>query len=456
MAAEPQPLGALARLCHVANDTVDLPGQTAKKNMRIQREDPVPERTSQPKVAYVVGQYPLVSLTFIQREIAALRTLGLTVVTCSMRHTPASQHPGPAEKEAAATTFYVLEAVRNPKRLFQAQKRMFKSPGRYFRALWLALKTRSPGLKSALYQLIYFTEATVLARQMEDEGVTHMHSHFTTGSTTVAMLTSVLTDIPYSYTLHGPADFLKPYHWRLDEKTARAKFVATISHYARSQLMFFSDPAHWDRIHIIHCGVSPDRYAGPAINRGDGKCRLVFVGRIAPVKGLRVLMEALTALRDELPDLELVLVGDGPERRDIEAAARPLGNRVRFTGYLSQDEVAEELKEADIAVLPSFAEGVPVFLMEALASGKPVIATQVAGVGELIENGESGILVSPGDLEGLVDAIRALAGDPDRRANMGAKGRLKVAAEFDIDQEAARLARLFAGQADGVRPSPLS
>jgi glycosyltransferase involved in cell wall biosynthesis len=397
----------------------------------------------------------LVSLTFIQREIAALRTLGLNVITCSMRRTPASQHPGPAEKEAAASTFHVLEAVRSPKEFFAAQARAFKSPGRYLRAMWLAWKIRSPGLKSAAYQLIYFLEATILARHLEREGVTHMHSHFTTGSTTVAMLTSVLTDIPYSYTLHGPADFLEPYRWRLDEKTARARFVATISHYARSQLMFFSDPKHWDRIHIIHCGVSPERYDSAPKERDDGKCRMVFVGRIAPVKGLRVLLEALARLKDELPELELVLVGDGPERRDIEAVARPLANRVRFTGYLSQDEVAEELKEADIGILPSFAEGVPVFLMETLASGKPVIATQVAGVGELVKNGETGLLVSPGDVDGLVDAIRALARDPERRAAMGQGGRAKVIADFDIDQEAARLARLFAGQADGVRPSPM-
>ncbi len=408
------------------------------------------------RIAYVAGQYPLVSLTFIQREIAALRGLGLDVITCSMRRTPPEQHPGPAEKEAARTTFYVLEAVRSPVTLLRAQSPALTAPGRYFRALRLAWKTRSPGLRSALYQMIYFTEATVLARHARREGVTHLHSHFTTGATTAAMLASEISGIPYSYTLHGPADFLEPYLWRLDEKTARARFVSTISHYARSQLMFFSDPDHWDRIHIIHCGVAPERYARTARDRADGKCRLVFVGRIAPVKGLRILIDAITRLTDELPELELVLVGDGPDRALIEDAARPLGNRVRFTGYLSQDEVAQALGEADIAILPSFAEGVPVFLMEALASGKPVIATQVAGVGELVEEGDSGLLVPPGDLDGLVDAIRTLARDPERRAAMGAHGRARVAAEFDIDTEAARLARLFAGEADGVRPSPAS
>lgn len=409
------------------------------------------------RVAYIAGQYPLVSLTFIQREIAALRAQGLDVITCSMRRTPPEQHPGPAEKAEAAATFQVLEALRHPVTALKAQADALRTPGRYLSTLALAWRTRSPGLKAALYQLIYFAEATVLARHLRAEAVTHMHAHFTTGSCTVAMLTSHLTGIPYSFMLHGPADFFEPLRWRLDEKTARARFVATISHYARSQLMFFSDPAHWDKIRIVHCGVDPALYREPGPERDDDETRLLFVGRIAPVKGLRLLVDALARLKDEAPDLRLTLVGDGPDRKMIEAAvtAAGLGDRVRFTGYLSQAEVAEELKAADIAVLPSFAEGVPVFLMEALASGKPVIATQVGGMGELVQHGENGLIVPPGDTDGLVEAIRALASDPDRRAAMGAAGREKVTAEFDIAREAARLAALILGQGGpGVRPIP--
>lgn len=410
---------------------------------------------SLPKVAYIAGEYPLVSLTFIQREIEALRGHGVQVVTCSMRRTPTSQHKGPAEKEAAATTFYVLDALKKPTTFLAAQKQMFTRTGAYFSALKLAWKTRSPGVKSALYQMIYFAEATVLARHLEANSITHMHNHFTTGSATVAMLTSTLTGIPYSFMLHGPADLFEPFRWRLDEKTARAKFVATISHFARSQLMFFSDPAHWDKIHIIHCGVDPDRYVNDGTARKDGKLRALFVGRFAPVKGLRLLIEAMLALKDDLPELELVLVGNGEDRKMIEDAARPLGDRVRFTGYLSQDEVAAEMKAADFFVLPSFAEGVPVVLMEAFASGKPVIATNVAGVSELVENGTSGYLVPPGDVESLASAMRTLAEVPDR-AVLGARGREKVLDAFDITTEAARLATLLSGQPSGIRPAPMA
>lgn len=407
------------------------------------------------RIAYVAGQYPLVSLTFIQREIAALRDLGLDVITCSMRRTSPDQHPGEAEKAEAAATFHVIEAMKRPATFFAAQGSALRHPGRYFSALRLAWATRAPGMKAALYQLAYFFEATVLARHALREGVTHFHAHFTTGAATVAMLASDLTGRPYSFTLHGPADFLEPYRWKIGEKAARARFVATISHYARSQLMFHTDPKHWDRLHIVHCGVPPERYAGEGA-RADGETRLVFVGRFAPVKGLRLLIEAMSRLADDLPDLTLTLVGDGEDRAVIEAAAKPLGDRVRFTGYLSQDAVAKELKSADIAVLPSFAEGVPVFLMEALASGTPVIATQVAGVGELVEDGKSGRLVPPGDIDSLTDAIRTLAADPAARRAMGATGRARVVDDFDIRIEAARLATLFEGAAPDIRPVPHS
>lgn len=404
------------------------------------------------RVAYITGQYPLVSLTFIQREIAALRDLGLDVITCSMRRTPPEQHKGAAEREAAATTFYVLERLKRPVDLITAQSPLLRRPGRYLAALALAWKTRAPGWKAAAYQIAYFLEATVLARHLSHQGVTHMHAHFTTGAASVAMITSELTGIPYSFTLHGPADFLDPYRWKIGEKAARARFVATISHYARSQLMFHTPPEHWERLHIVHCGVDPARYAGAGARSGR-EIRLIFVGRVAPVKGLRLLIRAMTALADELPDLSLAIVGDGEDRDVIADAARPLGDRIRFTGYLSQDEVVGELAAADIAVLPSFAEGVPVFLMEALASGRPVIATRVAGVSELVKTGETGILVPPGDVESLTDAIRNLARDPDARHAMGAAGRAVVADAFNIRTEASRLATLFTeGGASDIRP----
>lgn len=403
------------------------------------------------KLAYLTGEYPAVSHTFILREILALRALGLTVKTCSVRRTGPEHHRGPDEKEAAATTFYLLSAAKNPAVLIRAKLAALANPGRFFRALGLAWRLRAPGMRAAIYQLIYFAEALILARHLKAEGVTHLHNHFAGPSATVSMLTSELSGIPYSFTLHGPADLAEPARWKLGEKIARAAFVACISHYARSQAMLMSDPEHWDRLRIVHCGVTPAMYDRPR-QLGDGT-HLVFVGRLAPVKGLRVLIEAMGQLGD--PSVRLTIVGDGSERAALETLAAPLGDRVRFTGYLSQEEVAQILATANAFVLPSFAEGVPVVLMEAMAAGLPVMATRITGVPELVEDGVSGHLVTPGDPSALADAITALASLHDGGAALGQAGRAMVRSEFDISTEAARLATLFRGEGGpDIRPLP--
>ncbi|MEL6208585.1 MAG: glycosyltransferase family 4 protein, partial [Pseudomonadota bacterium] len=312
---------------------------------------------------------------------------------------------------------------------------------------------RAPGMKAALYQLFYFVEATILADFVAERGITRLHNHFAGPSASVTMLAARLADIPYSFTLHGPADLAEPARWKLGEKIAEADFVACISHYARSQAMLHSAPAHWDRLRIIHCGVSPELYDRPRSAQEAGT-HLVFVGRLAPVKGLRVLIAALIAA--ENPDIRLTIVGDGSERAALEAMAAPLGERCNFTGYQSQEEVAQILASAQAFILPSFAEGVPVVLMEALAAGLPVVATRITGVPELVAHGETGLLVTPGDPAALAAALEDLAARPDHGASMGAAGRDVVRAEFNIAIEAARLAQLFTtGPGSQIRPEPL-
>jgi glycosyltransferase involved in cell wall biosynthesis len=410
--------------------------------------------TPAPRVAYLTGEYPAVSHTFILREVLALRQLGVEVKTASVRRTGPEHHRGEAEKEAARTTFYLLAAARSPATLLGAQIAALSHPKRYFATLARAWALRAPGLRAALYQLFYFVEATILARWLKANGIGHLHNHFAGPSASVSMLAARLAEIPYSFTLHGPADLAEPARWKLGEKIAEARFVACISHYARSQAMLLSDPAHWEKLKIVHCGVEPDLYERDRVATDDPRLHLVFVGRLAPVKGLRVLIEALKTHGGR--DVRLTIVGDGTERGALEALAASLGNMVRFTGYLSQDEVADLLATADAFALPSFAEGVPVVLMEALAAGLPVIATRITGVPELVEDGVAGFLVSPGDAHALADAIGRLAALPDRGRGMGAAGRARVQAEFDIAREAARLATLFAGESgDDLRPAPL-
>jgi glycosyltransferase involved in cell wall biosynthesis len=393
------------------------------------------------KIAYLTGEYPRATDTFIQREVAALRAEGLEVLTCSIRRTGDEHLVGEEQRQEAARTFHVLPAVANPLTMARAELAMLPRFGRYLRALALAWRTAPKGIKGRAYNLIYFTEAVVLAHHLRRNGVQHLHNHIAKSSCTVAMLASELSGIPYSFTLHGPDIFFAPEHWRLDEKIARARFVACISEFCRSQAMFFSGQDHWGKMKIIHCGVEPDRYA-PGDRNGT---KLMFVGRVAAVKGVPVLLEAVAKAREVRPDLTLTLVGDGPDRAALEAQAKAmdLGGAVTFAGYKSQSEVADLLASHDALVLPSFAEGVPVVLMEAMAARMPAIATAVGGVSELVEDGKTGCLVAPGDAAALCSAILSLMGDDASRARMGTAGRRKVEAHFTARTEAARLAHLF-------------
>ncbi len=404
------------------------------------------------KIAYLTGEYPRATDTFIQREVAALRQNDIDVATCSIRRTSADHLVGREQKEEAARTFQVLGATANPLTALAAQASALRRPARYAKALALAWRSAPKGLKGRLYNLIYFAEAAVLARHMQQVGATHLHNHIAKSSCTVAMLASALSGIPYSFTLHGPDIFFAPEHWRLDEKIARARFVACISEFCRSQAMLWSEPSHWDKLKIIHCGVEPDRYA-PGDRTGTN---LLFVGRLAAVKGVPILLDAFAKSRTAQPDLTLTFIGDGPDRAQLETRVteKGLGDAVTFLGYQSQSAVAEVLTKTDALVLPSFAEGVPVVLMEALAAQTPVIATQVGGVSELVRSGENGVLVPPGDTDALADAIVALMGDADLRARMGNAGRKLVEREFDIASEGARLAGLLTSDPlpDGKRP----
>ena len=396
---------------------------------------------SLPKLAYLTGEYPRASDTFIQREVAALRELGHEVLTCSIRTTGPEHLVGPEQRAEHARTFKVLDACRSPLRLLRAHALGMRRPRRYLRALTLAWRTAPKGLKGRAFNLIYFAEAGVLAEALENAGVQHLHNHIAKASCTVAMLASELSGIPFSFTIHGPDIFFEPQHWRIDEKTRRARFVACISAFCRAQLMCFAGRADWDKLKIIHCGIEPTRYA-PSRHEGQ---TLLFTGRLAGVKGVPVLLRALSALAPRHPELRLRLIGDGPERAVLEAMAAELGiaARTEFLGYRSQAEVAEALTEADVFVLPSFAEGVPVVLMEAMAAQVPVVTTRIAGVPELVDHGVSGLLVPPGEAEALTEALEALLADPDLRRSMGAAGRAKVEAHFTAKTEAAKLSALF-------------
>lgn len=407
------------------------------------------------QIAYLTGEYPRATDTFIQREVMALRDKGVDVQTFSVRR-PGDEHlVGCEQKAERDRTFYLLPI--NPITLIVVNLTLlWTSPKRYLRACQLAWSTRQQGIKGTLYQLFYFLEAGILAKQIRDKQIQHLHNHLADSSCTVAMLAAELGGFPYSFTIHGPYIFFEPYRWRLDEKIKKALFVCCISHFCRSQAMIFATFEKWERMHIIHCGVNPDLFN--VVSHDEPHKRLLYVGRLAANKGLPILLKSLTTLKSSHPDLVLTVVGDGKERQLLETMSEQLGlkEQVKFVGYQSQAEVREHLQQTDVFVLPSFAEGVPVVLMEAMAAGVPVVATQIAGIGELVEEGISGYLVPPGDPVSLSKGIETLLTDKQLRAQFGIAGRHKVEEEFNLNLECDRLYRVMSsalkGKIEDIRP----
>jgi glycosyltransferase involved in cell wall biosynthesis len=281
--------------------------------------------------------------------------------------------------------------------------------------------------------------------------VRHVHSHFGTNSTTVALLCRYLGGPPFSFTLHGPEEFDEPLGWALGEKAKHASFVAAISEFTRSQLYRWSDGKDWPKIHVVRCGVDRAFLAQEA-DEPPAAPRLVSIGRLGEQKGHLVLIDAVARLAREGVPFELSLVGDGPMRPSVERriAEHGLDGRVRILGWKSNEEVRRALLESRALVLPSFAEGLPVAFMEALALGRPVVTTFVGGIPELVEPGVTGWLVPAGAVDPLAEAIREVLRLPPRElARLGRAGAERVRSRHDAEREAEKLRSLFSASQTG-------
>ncbi len=394
------------------------------------------------KIAYVLNTSPQPSHSFIRREIAAVEASGHEVLRLAMRR---SDLPliDPLDLAEAERTTYVLDA--GALRLLSGLAGLaLRRPGPLLRALLRALKMGARSEVGRLRHLIYLAEAAHVARACAEQGVSHVHAHFGTNATTVAHLAHLMGGPRYSFTVHGPEEFDAPRALSLPDKIEGAAFTVGVSDFGRSQLCRWAGPEHWPRLHVVHCGIEVARFATPT-PLPEGELRVVSIGRFAEQKGQAVLIDALarSAARPRL-----MLVGDGPLRGMLEARVADLGlsDRVRFTGWLDEDGVRAEIDAAHALVMPSFAEGLPMVIMEAMAAARPVIATYVAGIPELVRPGETGWLVPAGSATELARTIDALAATPrDDLARMAQAGRERALARHDAGVEAARLLRLIEG-----------
>ncbi len=398
-------------------------------------------------LGYLVNTYPRASHTFIRREIAAIEAAGMPVHRFAMRSDRAALVEA-ADCAEDARTEHVLEA--GAAALVRAGLWAAARPGALARAFALALRMGAAGAGGGsgtggrLRHMIYLVEAAYIARRAHLLGITHIHAHFGTNSASVALLASALGGPGYSFTAHGPEEFDAPAALSLGLKCAKARFVIAISSFGRSQLCRWAPVEAWPRIRVVHCGIDPAAFPSPT-PLPQGGPHLVAIGRLAEQKGFGLLMEAMALAAPHLPGLRLTLVGDGPMRAALEVQAkRAAPGQITFVGWQDEAGVRAALAGAQALVLPSFAEGLPVVVMEAMAAGRPVIATAIAGVPELVLPGITGWLVPAGDAGAFAAAIADLAATaPEPLAAMGIAGRARVMERHDIHCEAAKLVALL-------------
>jgi len=395
------------------------------------------------KIAYVLNTYPQPSQSFIRREIQALERRGVEVVRLPMRRSDQALSD-PGDQAEASHCHYVLRAGA-ARLLWSFVATAMRAPGRSWGAFRLALRLARVG-GNWLRPMIYLLEAAYVLNIARQEGCSHLHAHFGTNAAAVAMLTEALGGPGYSFTAHGPEEFDAPQSLSLGLKVDRSSFSVAVSSFGRSQLSRWASFGAWSRIKVVHCAIEPDQFPAPQA-MPEGGLKLVAIGRFVEQKGQMVLLLALAEALRAMPDLHLTLVGDGEMRADLEAAiaAHDMSANVTLTGWLPEAGVRDALARAHVLVMPSFAEGLPMVIMEAMAAGRPVLATYVAGTPELVVPDETGWLVPAGDVTGLADALVQVSGIPrSRLEEMGAAARRRVLLRHDVDAEAAKLAGHFA------------
>jgi colanic acid/amylovoran biosynthesis glycosyltransferase len=395
------------------------------------------------RVAYFINQYPKVSHSFIRREILALERKGIAVERIALRGWDAELVDEEDHQERDKTR-YVLRSGA-VKLASAAVSALVSHPLSWFFALGLAFKMAKKSARAWPYHVMYFVEACMVAKWLNDADASHIHAHFGTNSAEVAMLASVISDCSYSFTVHGPEEFDKPELIGLAEKVRRSAFAVAISSYGRSQLYRWIDADDWHKIKVVHCGLEARFHEGPSVS-APNRPRLVCVGRLCEQKGQLLLLKAAQILMRKGVQFELVLAGDGELRNKIDSEIANLGltGKVSVTGWISSTEVRKQLLAARAMVLPSFAEGLPVVIMEAMALRRPVVTTYIAGIPELVKDGETGWLVPSGSVEELAVAMEnCLTAPAAQIAEMGEQARLQVLKRHDIDQEAEKIAGHF-------------
>lgn len=399
------------------------------------------------KVAYLTNQYPHVRHTFIRREIVALEAHGIEVLRYSVRDS-GKDAVDPADQAEYGKTCSLLSAGKGAL-LGALVVDALTRPARFLKALGRAVRFGRRSDRGVIRHIVYLAEACLLRKWLAAAGADHLHVHFATNPAAVALFCRLLGGPPYSITVHGPEEWDRPEALSLKEKYEPAAFVVAVSDFGRCQVYRWTSLAFWSSVHVVRCGVDEaflkaDPEAVPDTNK------LVLVAGLVEQKGHLALIQALARVRDAGATFRMVFVGDGPLRPVLESEAKRLNltGSIEFAGWQSNAAVREHLRTARALVMPSFAENLPVAMMEALATGRPVLGTYIAGVPELVESGVSGWLVPAGNVGATADAIlRILRTPPEELTRMGRAGAERVRVMHNAATEAARLKGLFEAHA---------
>lgn len=403
------------------------------------------------RIAYLVSRYPTVSHAFVLREVEALRASGIAVQPFTVVRVDAGEIVEDATRAEDERTI-AMRPVRAVSLLAAHARLATTHPARYAATLLRALRRDPLSVRGLVWQAAYFAQAALLVAHLRRMGIRHVHVHHANVAADIAMLARRLDPrLSWSLTLHGPTELADVANFRVAEKLRDADWVACISDFARAQAAALVEPEHWDKLHVVRLGVdlralNPPRRA----RRGAGDAfHVLSVGRLAPQKGQPLLLDAMAALRADGIDARLTLVGDGPSREALVAQCRRLGltEHVSLPGAVGHDQIAAQYERADAFCLTSFAEGIPVVLMEAMAMGVPVVAPRISGIPELVEDGVGGLLVSPARADLTAGALARLAADPELAERLAAAGRAAVAERYEAGAAVGALRALITGEA---------
>ncbi len=402
-----------------------------------------PKATS---ITYVVSQYPAISHTFILGEVNGIEAKGIDVSVASINQ-PDRPYEQLTDIEQIAHNNTVFVKSTLIKRLpFLLLGTLISRPKGFFGALFDSLRSGFQYPRTLPHHIAYWLEAMVVADMVKNNGSQHIHAHFSTQGCTVAMLAAKIAGVDFSFTVHGPDEFYNVNEQHLEKKFSLAKFIICISDFAKSQVMKYTAFNDWNKLYINNLGVNTQAFTPLP----DGKPKtdtpiLLCVGRLCNAKGQGVLIQAAKELVARNLSFNIHFVGDGPDRESLENFTRDnqLNNKVTFLGKVNHDKVQTLQREANIFVIPSFAEGIPIVLMEAMASGTPCVTTHITGIPELFTDHHDGLLVRPGNHILLADALEKLINDTTLRQKITDNALSTVREKWCIDKSNARLASLF-------------